>query len=61
MRATTSAVYFAPQDRTATMDAARRIAALTHGDRGAWEGTAVFHARKHDRAGGAIREYHRAA
>ncbi|AZQ35156.1 ADP-ribosylglycohydrolase family protein [Streptomyces cyaneochromogenes] len=29
--------------RAATMDAARRIAALTHGDRAAWEGTAVFH------------------
>ncbi|MFD7971146.1 ADP-ribosylglycohydrolase family protein [Streptomyces clavifer] len=43
MRATTSAVYFARQGRTATMDAARRIAALTHGDRAAWEGTAVFH------------------
>jgi ADP-ribosylglycohydrolase len=25
------------------MDAARRLAALTHGDRAAWEGTAVFH------------------
>jgi ADP-ribosylglycohydrolase len=25
------------------MDAARRIAALTHGDRAAWEGTAVLH------------------
>ncbi|MFE2016625.1 ADP-ribosylglycohydrolase family protein [Streptomyces sp. NPDC059499] len=43
MRATTSAVYFARQGRAATMDAARRIAALTHGDRAAWEGTAVFH------------------
>ncbi|MGW1816960.1 ADP-ribosylglycohydrolase family protein [Streptomyces sp. NPDC002125] len=43
MRATTSAVYFARAGRTATMDAARRIAALTHGDRAAWEGTAVFH------------------
>ncbi|WP_033825936.1 ADP-ribosylglycohydrolase family protein [Kitasatospora sp. MBT63] len=43
MRATTSAVYFAPAGRAATMDAARRIAALTHGDRAAWEGTAVFH------------------
>ncbi|MDX3375607.1 ADP-ribosylglycohydrolase family protein [Streptomyces sp. ME02-6991-2A] len=43
MRATTSAVYFAPAGRTATMEAARRIAALTHGDRAAWEGTAVFH------------------
>ncbi|MER6959855.1 ADP-ribosylglycohydrolase family protein [Streptomyces sp. NPDC000618] len=43
MRAATSAVYFAPQGRTATMDAARRLAALTHGDRAAWEGTAVLH------------------
>ncbi|MFJ8886184.1 ADP-ribosylglycohydrolase family protein [Streptomyces sp. NPDC102402] len=43
MRATTSAVYFARAGRAATMDAARRIAALTHGDRAAWEGTAVFH------------------
>ncbi|MFG3528352.1 ADP-ribosylglycohydrolase family protein [Streptomyces sp. NPDC047917] len=43
MRAATSAVYFAASGRTATMDAARRIAALTHGDRAAWEGTAVLH------------------
>lgn len=43
MRAATSAVYFARHGRTATMDAARRIAALTHGDRAAWEGTAVYH------------------
>ncbi|MCX4733139.1 ADP-ribosylglycohydrolase family protein [Streptomyces sp. NBC_01363] len=43
MRAATSAVYFASEGRTATMDAARRIAALTHGDRAAWEGTAVLH------------------
>ncbi|WP_030175956.1 ADP-ribosylglycohydrolase family protein [Streptomyces sp. NRRL S-813] len=43
MRASTSAVYFAPAGQSATMDAARRIAALTHGDRAAWEGTAVFH------------------
>ncbi|MFF0739520.1 ADP-ribosylglycohydrolase family protein [Streptomyces sp. NPDC004111] len=43
MRASTSAVRFARAGRTATMDAARRIAALTHGDRAAWEGTAVFH------------------
>ncbi|WP_406466268.1 ADP-ribosylglycohydrolase family protein [Streptomyces sp. NBC_00111] len=43
MRATTSAVYFARAGRAGTMDAARRIAALTHGDRAAWEGTAVFH------------------
>ncbi|GAA2682286.1 ADP-ribosylglycohydrolase family protein [Streptomyces aculeolatus] len=43
MRASTSAVHFARAGRSATMDAARRIAALTHGDRAAWEGTAVFH------------------
>ncbi|PVE11361.1 ADP-ribosylglycohydrolase family protein [Streptomyces scopuliridis] len=43
MRAATSAVHFARGGPQATMDAARRIAALTHGDRAAWEGTAVFH------------------
>ncbi|WBP85497.1 ADP-ribosylglycohydrolase family protein [Kitasatospora cathayae] len=43
MRAATSAVAFARAGREATMDAARRIAALTHGDRAAWEGTAIFH------------------
>jgi ADP-ribosylglycohydrolase len=43
MRASTSAVYFAPAGSSPTMDAARRIAALTHGDRAAWEGTAVVH------------------
>ncbi|HJD82582.1 ADP-ribosylglycohydrolase family protein [Kitasatospora aureofaciens] len=43
MRAATSAVAFAHAGRQATMDAARRIAALTHGDRAAWEGTAIFH------------------
>ncbi|MGP2437671.1 ADP-ribosylglycohydrolase family protein [Streptomyces sp. JW3] len=43
MRAATSAVYFARAGQAATMDAARRIAALTHGDRAAWEGTAVYH------------------
>lgn len=43
MRAATSAVFFAQYGSEATMDAARRIAALTHGDRAAWEGTAVFH------------------
>ncbi|MGW6406448.1 ADP-ribosylglycohydrolase family protein [Streptomyces vinaceus] len=43
MRASTSAVYFAAAGREATMDAARRIAALTHGDRAASEGTAVLH------------------
>ncbi|WP_218154032.1 ADP-ribosylglycohydrolase family protein [Nonomuraea pusilla] len=43
MRAATSAVYFAPDGRPATMEAARRIAALTHGDPAAWEGSAIFH------------------
>jgi ADP-ribosylglycohydrolase len=43
MRASTSAVYFARAGQEATMDAARRIAALTHGDRAAWEGTAILH------------------
>ncbi|MGW6504055.1 ADP-ribosylglycohydrolase family protein [Nonomuraea angiospora] len=43
MRATPSAVYFARDGRQATMDAARHIAALTHGDPAAWEGTAIFH------------------
>ncbi|MGP9022633.1 ADP-ribosylglycohydrolase family protein [Streptomyces sp. BR1] len=43
MRASTSAVHFARAGRHTTMDAARRIAVLTHGDRAAWEGTAIFH------------------
>ncbi|MGW6916396.1 ADP-ribosylglycohydrolase family protein [Kitasatospora sp. NPDC054939] len=43
MRATTSAVRFAREGREAAMEAARRLAALTHGDRAAWEGTAVYH------------------
>ncbi|MEV5445571.1 ADP-ribosylglycohydrolase family protein [Streptomyces sp. NPDC052644] len=43
MRASTGAVHFARAGRAATMDAARRVAALTHGDSAAWEGTAVYH------------------
>lgn len=43
MRAATSGVYFAGYGRTATMEAGRRLAALTHGDPAAWEGTAIFH------------------
>ncbi|WP_055589024.1 ADP-ribosylglycohydrolase family protein [Peterkaempfera griseoplana] len=43
MRASTAAVRFARTGPHTTMDAARRIAALTHGDPAAWEGTAVFH------------------
>jgi ADP-ribosylglycohydrolase len=42
MRAATSAVYFARAGQQATTDASHRIAALTHGDRAAWEGTAIF-------------------
>src|ERR1044072_4949889 len=43
MRSSTAPVHFASDGQQTTMDAARRIAALTHGDRAAWEGTAVFH------------------
>ncbi|MFE8946202.1 ADP-ribosylglycohydrolase family protein [Streptomyces sp. NPDC007856] len=43
MRAAPSAVHFAREGREPTMDAARRLSALTHGDRAAWEGTAVLH------------------
>ncbi|MEV0742075.1 ADP-ribosylglycohydrolase family protein [Streptomyces sp. NPDC050549] len=43
MRAAPSAVRFSRAGRDATMDAARRISALTHGDRAAWEGTAALH------------------
>jgi ADP-ribosylglycohydrolase len=42
MRAATSAVHFAEDGREPTMDAGRRLSALTHGDPAAWEGTA-FH------------------
>ncbi|WP_030759668.1 ADP-ribosylglycohydrolase family protein [Streptomyces griseus] len=43
MRASTSAVRFASRGRAATMEAGRRLAALTHGDEAAWEGTALLH------------------
>ncbi|MFI8235673.1 ADP-ribosylglycohydrolase family protein [Streptomyces sp. NPDC085866] len=43
MRAAPSALHFARHRREATMDAARRLSALTHGDPAAWEGTAVLH------------------
>ncbi|MEU8622891.1 ADP-ribosylglycohydrolase family protein [Streptomyces sp. NPDC048623] len=43
MRAATPAVRFASAGRAATMEAARRIAALTPGDAAAWEGTAILH------------------
>src|SRR3954454_9233738 len=43
MRATTAAVYFAGRGRAATMSAAWRISALTHGDPAAGAGVAIFH------------------
>ncbi|MDG9705213.1 ADP-ribosylglycohydrolase family protein [Streptomyces sp. DH37] len=43
MRAATSAVYFAAHGREATVEAARRVSALTHGDPAAGEGAAVLH------------------
>jgi ADP-ribosylglycohydrolase len=43
MRAVTGAVFYARAGRDASMDAARRISALTHGDRAAGEGCALYH------------------
>ena len=43
MRTTPAAVFFARFGRTATMDAARGLSALTHGDPAAGEGCAIFH------------------
>ncbi|MFF3914915.1 ADP-ribosylglycohydrolase family protein [Streptomyces sp. NPDC001852] len=43
MRAAPSAVRFARCGREPTMEAARRLSALTHGDAAAWEGTAALH------------------
>jgi ADP-ribosyl-[dinitrogen reductase] hydrolase len=43
MRTTPAAIRFARDGRHATMDAARRISALTHGDPSTGEGCAVFH------------------
>src|SRR4051812_21968004 len=43
MRTTPTAIRFARERREATMDAGRRISALTHGDPSAGEGCAVFH------------------
>ncbi|SEP19196.1 ADP-ribosylglycohydrolase family protein [Trujillonella endophytica] len=42
MRATPAAIRFAKTDTATTMDAARRISALTHGDPSAGEGCAIF-------------------
>jgi ADP-ribosyl-[dinitrogen reductase] hydrolase len=43
MRTTPAAIWFSRFGTEATMDAARRISALTHGDRSAGEGCAIFH------------------
>src|SRR5215212_3916786 len=43
MRTTPAAIWFARSGTEATMDAARRISALTHGDPSSGEGCAVFH------------------
>jgi ADP-ribosyl-[dinitrogen reductase] hydrolase len=43
MRTTPAAIRFSRDGRDATMDAARRISALTHGDPATGEGCAVFH------------------
>ncbi|MGY1669465.1 ADP-ribosylglycohydrolase family protein [Geodermatophilus sp. SYSU D00710] len=43
MRTTPAAIWFSRSGTEATVDAARRISALTHGDPAAGEGCAVFH------------------
>ena len=43
MRATPAAIWFSRFGTAATMDAARQISALTHGDPAAGEGCAIFH------------------
>ncbi len=43
MRTTPAAIWFSRSGTAATVDAARRISALTHGDQAAGEGCAVFH------------------
>jgi ADP-ribosyl-[dinitrogen reductase] hydrolase len=43
MRTTPAAIRFSREGQTATMDAARRISALTHGDPSTGEGCAIFH------------------
>src|SRR4051794_7807948 len=43
MRTTPAAIRFSRDGRGATMDAARRISALTHGDPSTGEGCAIFH------------------
>ncbi|SDC77605.1 ADP-ribosyl-[dinitrogen reductase] hydrolase [Geodermatophilus telluris] len=43
MRTTPAAIWFSRSGTAATVDAARRISALTHGDPAAGEGCAIFH------------------
>src|SRR3954469_1847369 len=43
MRTTPAAIFFSRAGTAATMDAARRLSALTHGDPSAGEGCAIFH------------------
>ncbi|MEJ7771021.1 MAG: ADP-ribosylglycohydrolase family protein [Geodermatophilaceae bacterium] len=43
MRTTPAGIWFGGAGRSSTMDAARRISALTHGDPAAGEGCAIFH------------------
>ncbi|MGY1753835.1 ADP-ribosylglycohydrolase family protein [Blastococcus sp. SYSU D01042] len=43
MRATPAAIWFSRSGTEATVDAARQISALTHGDPSAGEGCAIFH------------------
>ncbi|MGY1684458.1 ADP-ribosylglycohydrolase family protein [Geodermatophilus sp. SYSU D00867] len=43
MRTTPAAIWFSRSGTAATVDAARRLSALTHGDPAAGEGCAVFH------------------
>ena len=43
MRTTPAAIWFSRSGTAATMDAARRISVLTHGDPSAGEGCAIFH------------------
>jgi ADP-ribosyl-[dinitrogen reductase] hydrolase len=43
MRTTPAAIRFAREGSAATMDAARRVSALTHGDPSTGEGCAIFH------------------
>jgi ADP-ribosyl-[dinitrogen reductase] hydrolase len=53
MRATPAAVHFATTDRATSMDAARALAGVTHGDPAAQWGAALYHAMLHSALRGA--------